>query len=51
MPLKYLGLPIDKSRPLNKQWKHTEDKMENDLDVGKVNAWILVQELSFPMHT
>lgn len=31
LPLKYLGIPIDKKRLLNKDWKGTENKMEHKL--------------------
>ena len=28
LPMKYLGLPVDKGRIRNKHWKPTENKME-----------------------
>jgi hypothetical protein len=36
LPLKYLGVPIDKKKLLNSHWKPDEEKMEKKLvGVGK----------------
>lgn len=34
LPMKYLGIPIDQTRLLNKHWKFVEDKVEK-----KVSCW------------
>lgn len=46
LPMKYLGIPIDKSRLANTQWKFLEDKVEKKMKCWQGKVCPLGEELS-----